>query len=556
MMQAANDVADLPTTLTSDQERALARCWFDLSDLGNAKRLVDQAGGMLRWLPDDKCWIAFDGRRWSIEEGEQRARAFTHAVAEGIRAERNALSSIKDDARQLSERFGAWCTPDLAQARVIALHGWASDSGNASRSNGMLAQAKGLAELNARMVDFDTDPYAYHVANGTIRFGQPDGPDGPWAWKFEPGHAAADMFTRQAAFIFDAGAACPHWEKRLIELHDDPAQRTAIQRIYGMGLTQLISDQAFYVYQGGGNDGKSMTNEVVGAGHGEAGEGGYFRQSAPQVFLESGSQKEASAHQSAVVRLAGDIRLVVCDEPPKRATWDGNRIKQVTGSKITARGHNAKTEITFTPHFQLIVECNGLPKMPGDDRGFRRRFKLYPWLKTYGKTQGLVDEDPAIVKARLLGELPGILNWMIAGAVDWLNERKIPEPMMAKRATESFWDDTSPMGSWLKDCCDLSDPDARVGATELYQHFRAYRIAAGDKEDRIMGQTSFGNRLNDLQIYGDKNGRGTIDRLGIRLLAPGEARVDDAPAEGSAAPSGYQGEVPGDENWRPFDDEL
>lgn len=532
-------------------EDVLARCWLDLSDLGNAERLIRLADGHLLWLAEEKAWIAFDGRRWSIEDGEMYARALTHAVARGIRAEATALREIEGDAVRLSERFGPWCTPELAAARKTALFAWSSDSGNASRSNGMLAQAKGLPAMNARLSDFDTDACAYHCANGALRFGQPDGPDGPWAWRFEPGHRAADKFTRMANFLFDPAATCPHWDRRLVELHDDPTQRIAIQRIYGMGLTQLISDQAFYVFQGGGNDGKSMTNEVVGEGHGEAGEGGYFRQSAPQVFLESGSQKEASAHQSAVVRLSGDIRLVVCDEPPQRAVWDANRIKQVTGSKVTARGHNARTEITFAPHWQLIVECNTLPRMPGDDRGFRRRFKLYPWLKTYGKTEGLTDEDPAIVKARLIGELSGILNWMIEGAIQWLNERSIPEPAMAKRATESFWDDTSPMGSWLKACCDLSDPEARTGATELYQHFRQYRLDAGDKEDKIMGQTAFGKRLNDLQIYGEKNGKGTIERIGIRLVggggAAGEA-PDAAPDEGNWRPFGA-------DDWNPLDED-
>ena len=515
-----------------DQEcsRALTRCWFDLSDLGNAKRLVDHADGMLRWLAEEKAWVAFDGRRWSLEEGEQRARAFTHAVAEGVRAEARALGQIGEDAVKLSEQFGGWCSPELAKARKVALFGWSSDSGNAARANGMLAQAKGLAELNAKISDFDIDPYAYHVENGVIRFGQPDGPDGAWQWRFQKGHRAEDMFMAIANVAFDPDARCPHWEKRLVELHDDPVQRSAIQRIYGMGLTQLISDQAFYVFQGGGNDGKSMGNEIMGELHGPD----YFKQSAPQVFLESGSQKEASAHQSAVVRLAGDVRLVVADEPPKRSTWDANRIKQVTGSKVTARGHNSRTEITFTPHWQLIIECNGLPRMPGDDRGFRRRFKLYPWLKTYGKTAGLTDVDPAIVRERLLAERPGILNWMITGAVEWLNERHIPEPMMAKRATASFWEVTSALGSWLEDCCDLSDPDARTGATILYKHFKQYRTDAGDKEDRIMGQTGFGNKLNDLQIYGDKNGKGLVERVGIRLRDIGEDRGAAAPAAGGA----------------------
>jgi phage/plasmid-associated DNA primase len=151
------------------------------------------------------------------------------------------------------------------------------------------------------------------------------------------------------------GAACPQWRARLDLLHRDPVARVAIQRIYGMTLTALVSDQAFYVFQGKGGDGKSMTNSIVADLQGD-----YFRSTSPQTFLE-GKQRNASDHQSDIVRLRGDIRLVVCDEPKARSVWNGERIKQVTGSLITARAPNAVEEITFKPHWKLICECNPLP---------------------------------------------------------------------------------------------------------------------------------------------------------------------------------------------------
>ena len=71
-----------------------------------------------------------------------------------------------------------------------------------------------------------------------------------------------------------------------------------------------------------------------------------------------------------------------------------------------------------------------MPKPPSDDRGFQRRFKLYPWVVQFGVTPGVPDEPVDVVKGRLLGELSGILNWMIEGAIDWLNERKVPKPCL------------------------------------------------------------------------------------------------------------------------------
>ena len=133
--------------------RALARCWNDLSDLGNAKRLLDHAQGRLKYLPDEKAWIAFDAVKWTSHEsleGERIAREYTQSVAEGVKREARALAAVPDG--QLSEVFGAWCTSEIAKARKIALFNWATDSGNSSRASGMLAQAKGMAAFAARLM--------------------------------------------------------------------------------------------------------------------------------------------------------------------------------------------------------------------------------------------------------------------------------------------------------------------------------------------------------------------------------------------------------------------
>jgi P4 family phage/plasmid primase-like protien len=317
---------------------------------------------------------------------------------------------------------------------------------------------------------------------------------------------------------FAQGADCPQWRDRIDFLHHDPVARDAIQRIYGMTLTALISDQAFYLFQGKGGDGKSMTNSVVADLQGD-----YFRSTSPQTFLE-GKQRNASDHQSDIVRLRGDIRMVVFDEPPKRAVWNGERIKQVTGSLITARAPNAVEEITYRPHWKLIGECNTLPRAPSDDRGFRRRFKLYPWTVQYGVTAGADERPEHIVRAELLAEKAGILNWMIEGAIAWLDEQVIPEPEMSRRALSSYWASGSAMSEWIEARCDLTDPEAQSGATALYEDFRRYCTEVrGDKDEAVPSQTTFGRALTEAQIYNDKDGGGRKVRIGIRLRGVGEA---------------------------------
>ena len=506
----------------------LQRSKLLMNDAGNARRLFDAAEGCLLWLADANggkgAWIAFDGVRWSMDEGPARSLAFAQKAALAIIDEAAALRDA--EPAELSEVFGPKFTREMADKRLGELYGWAVKSGDMAKINGMLGAFKGLRDgeegafvAQAWMRDFDADAFAYHCSNGTLRFFQ--NAAGVWEHRFEAGHRARDLFMQVASVAYDKGAKPTEWAKRLEVMHADPVQRTAIQRIYGMTLTQLISDQAFYIFQGKGQDGKSVTNDIVVKLHGV-----YARRADPKTFLEGPSQASAS-HQSDIVRLAGDIRLVVSDEPKKGSTFDGQRIKQATGSEMIARGAHATTELSFVPHWQLIFECNHVPKPPSDDRGFRRRFKLYPWVVQFGVTPGVEDEPVDVVKGRLLGELSGILNWMIVGAVEWLNERVIPQPAASAAATASFWDVSSALGEFIEQCCDVTVPDARTEATPLYQAFRQFCIDRGDKEDRIMTQTTFGRALNDAQIYAVANhATKKKERVGIALKAVGDSALD------------------------------
>lgn len=538
------DDAPAPPATAGAGDPLLLRSKWPLNDHGNAKRFAELARGRLRFCGEigrQGDWLWFDGVRWTAHDGGARARAVALAVAEGLLDEARALKLA--DMAMVKAAYGGRFDEEHRDKRVIELFAWGMKTGNSDRTSGMMKQAQGLTDddgrftLRASLDEFDTDIFAYHCLNGTLRF--VEGDDG-WSAKFTKGHRPEDMFMQVAGVAFDPKATCVKWRDRIDELHDDPVARTALQRIYGMTLTGLISDQRFYIFQGKGGDGKSMTNIVIGWMHGD-----YFRSASPKTFLQSRIDRGGSEHQADIVRLRGDIRLVVCDEPKKGSTWDGERIKQATGSKITARAPNAIEDITFTPRWQLIFECNPLPNAPSDDRGFRRRFGLFPWLKAYGVTPGLVDEQPHIVEARLKAEASGILNWMIEGTLDWLRTGEVPEPELARIAASSFWSTGSALADWLESHCDISDPTAHVGATDLYENFRQFCLDRGDQADAIMKQTTFGKQLTEAQFYVDRDkGTGRKVRVGIKLKGGDLASpVDGEPGPFDGDPDAWRARV-------------
>ena len=514
----------------------LQLAWYECNDFGNGRRLAELSRGLLKWV-DDKFWCAFDGQRWSEREGQFRARALAHEVAQHIHEEAAALGQLvgdpeKPDARALAERFGDWCTPERAMDRLTMLHKHAIRSGNATQTDAMLKQARDMASMRAWSEDFDTDPLAYNVQNGTLRFRQGD--DGRWRAAFQDGHDPTDMLRQIADVAYDPDARCPQWIERLELVQPDAEQRAAFARMYGQTLTGLTDCEEFYVHKGRGGDGKTKTHEIIAALHGD-----YYRHSPVKTFLQASFQKSGSEHRSDLVRLAGDIRMVLCDEPPPRTTWDGEILKQATGGGyITARGSGARDEITFRPRWKLFVEINPSPSMPGDDKGFRRRFRLVLWPVDLSKTPDGF-EPPEQLRRRLMEEAPGILNWMIAGCLEWLADRRVPISQTESDALADFWAQSSPFGEWLDEECDLTDRDAMTGSTLLREAFLAHMERNDVDEDtrKRWSATRFGKELTNRQIIGVKDRRGLKVRKGIKLRAADPLGLGDEhglPAAGSA----------------------
>lgn len=508
--------------------------WFEMNDLGNAERLKARSGGLLRYVSKEEggYWIAYDGKRWNRAEGLKRATQLAHEVARSIRDEVAALGEQIRKGRLpdgMVKAVGEESAKALAQEKLKALHAWAIKSGNAAQTRGMLAQASDEMVIDEKA--FDTDPLALNVENGTLRFVK--GGDGRWTVRFSE-HNPDDFITRLAAMRFDAEARCPAWTDRLELIQPDEDQRAQLQVLMGYALTGLTSDQQFYLQQGPGGDGKSATWSTFTKLMGD-----YHRRAKVQSFLE-GPQRSGSDHSSDIARLSGDVRLVTCSEPPKRAAWNANVLKEATGSDTMTARPLREAEIEFTPHWKLVVECNGLPRVPVSDDGFWRRVRVIQWPFQFLK-QGVAPEQPHVLQARLLGEGPGILNWAIAGVLRWLEEGRVPESRTTKRATAEYRRSSDPFDEWYLDRCVTNDRSERALAKELYEDFKLFCEKSG--LEKVMAQKSFGLKLAEKQHERHKS-QGVIWRIGIRLKTQGERdaaeRAEEAEdqAAGVAVPAG------------------
>lgn len=496
--------------------------WYELSDLGNAHRLRDLARGRLLWVEDH--WRAYDDKRWSREDGKRLAQRLAHDVAR----------HIPDEAKALTEALDAMERPDEATVeryneRIAALYKHGVQSGNTAKTAGMLAQAQ--SELYAVRDDFDTDPLCLNLQNGTVRFVQAD--EGRWHARFSP-HDPADMLSRIAEVAYDPDAEAPLWRTHMDTVLPSAEVRSFFQQCVGYGATGEIREQAIFLLQGKGGDGKSTTMNVLRELLGT-----YGSNADVQTFM-AGAQRSGGEASPDLARLAGDSRMVSTGEPRPGGALDEGRIKAITGgAAITARElHGAPFE--YVPRFKVFFECNRKPRISGDDDGIWRRV-IVIWFPHQFKGSAA----DKMAQRRLLSEGPGVLNWVIEGTLSWLNAGTLEPPVAVQEAIDDYRRAANPFGEWFVERVDTRDHSARAEAKALYDSYKAWceENAVGDRE--IMSSTAFGRALSDKQLPKMKGANGRVLRKGARLRGDdelfgyGDRDVQEGgnPSPGASGPS-------------------
>lgn len=465
------------------------------NDAGNAVRLAERHADRLLWNPAEG-WLGWAGTHWSAEEGASLALECARDTAQAINAE--ALS-LGQDIEQ-AEAKGDVDRQKWLKARAVELRKWAVASGNLSKCQAMLAMAEG--RFRARLEALDPDLLALNVQNGTLRLrlDTRDGKRLPEV-RLDP-HDPRDRITRIADVAFDAEAEALRWEAHLETCLPDVEVREFFQAVMGYAAFGETSEQAIFILQGKGGDGKSTTMNVL-----RRVLGGYADASDIKTFLDQGARSGADASPD-LARLAGDRRLVVATEPPRGSRLNESIIKQVTGGSPMVARHLNRDPFEFQPRLKLIIECNARPKVSGSDDGIWRRIVPILWEVQIPKEQ--MDRG---LEEKLFAERAGILNWLLRGAMRWKVEGLKP-PAAVQAAADDYRRSSNVFAEWFRERLEL-DKQALTLAKDFYEDYSAW---CADQGYEPMKQAAFGTALGDHQIIvAKKDGRGRKVRRGARI---------------------------------------
>jgi putative DNA primase/helicase len=443
-----------------------------MTDTGNAERFVGQWHDRLRYVPQLKSWLLWDGSGWQLDK---RGHVFEQAKQTAL------LISAEAEAIREAEA-----------AKAMKKHG--RNSLNRRKLIDMIETASTVPRIQIDLKLIDADKMLLGVANGVVNLAggifRPIKPD--------------DYVTKRADVEFDETAGCPVFEQFIRRIFGEDDELIAfVQRAMGYTLTGRVDEQCLFFLHGSGANGKStFLNALRGI------LGDYAVYTAPETLMPRvGSGASPS---SDLARLRG-ARLVLSNEVEEGAYMAENLVKQVTGGDPIVARYLHKEFFEFEPQLKLWIAGNHLPVVRGNDEGIWRRIKLIPFNVTIPEKE----RDPDLLR-KLRLERAGILNWMIKGCLEW-QKLGLHAPTIVTTAVRDYRGDMDIIGQWLEDECVVSK-EAFVRAQQLYENYRNWAEQGGY---RPMSQNAFSRKIETRGVTKRRTASGRVyEGIALRAILP------------------------------------
>lgn len=425
------------------------------TDLGNSLRFARLFGERCRYAEDVERWYVWDGRRWVPDRAGLRVVDLTKHVIDDLRRQAFLDEAHRDE----------WLR-----------HANASESLRARKA--MIDGARSEPIVRTTSEVFDVDPDLLVVRNGTVdlrsgelRESRPE-----------------DLNSQLADVEYQPEATHERWSShvRLLCGGDDELVRY-LARAVGYTLTGDVGARAFFFLEGTGSNGKNAFIEPIMQLMGS------YAQTASPALL-TGSEEQ---HPALLADLLG-ARLIFVDETRRGRPLNVERVKALTGSKLIKAAYKHKDYFEFDARFKLWIAGNGTPKVQDDSDGVWTRLHR---VVCHGKVQPehRVDRYGDVLYRE---EASGILNWALAGLLDW-RTRGLAVPASVVADVEEYRHDENYERQFLDEQLIITgDPADRLPTAELFLMYDAWCDASGIRRFDRKNKVHLARSISSLELDG------------------------------------------------------
>lgn len=307
-------------------------------------------------------------------------------------------------------------------------------------------------------------------------------------------HTPRYFCTACLPYVYDPGARCPIWETTIKEIFSADADLVRLLQLwFGYLLRPDLREQKFLLCVGDGANGKNVVMEIARAMVGP--------ENCSSVPLSQfGDRFALGPTLGKIVNLTSESSHIIEEQAE-------NVLKSyVSGDPFTFE-RKFREPVHAVPTAKLMIATNALPRFNDRTLGVWRRILLLPFDRTFSER-----EQVKGLAALIIGEeMPGILNWAIAGLHELNRAGGFSMPAKCGDLLEDYRRDSDPSRAFLLENYTYSPDAYGVLADQLYRSYVAFCEANGY---RPVGSRLFGRQVHRIfpQIDRTRKGRGA-DRV-------------------------------------------
>jgi putative DNA primase/helicase len=460
----------------------------NLTELGNARRLVARFGDQVRYSKAHGGWFQWDGVRWRPDQ----------------------TGSIWRLAKDVVRLLGAEAASTIFDRRRQAILRWALKSEERKSIAAMIDLAWSEPGIALMPDDFDRDPWLLNTPSGTVDLRCGD---------MRP-HDQADLLSKMTSVPFDPAAKCSKWLAALRKSFKENEGLIAyVQRALGYSLTGNAGEHCLFLCYGTGRNGK---NTILDTAHAILGD--YATVSDPRIFRASNMRD----HPAGLADLMGR-RFVPTSEIEEGERLAESLVKRVTGDKVIKARFMRQNWFEFPVLFKVWLLCNDKPEIRGRDEGIWSRIRMIPFDVVIEERERIKNYSDILVRE----EGPGILNWLVEGCLQW-QQQGLNEPKEVVNAGQAYRSEQDLVKQFVDECCDSFldmphiQPAPRERVHALYDSYVKWCQRSGEKD--VLTSRKFGLALTPLGYKPDE-GNSVRYRLGL-LLKKAETPVGKSARKG------------------------
>jgi putative DNA primase/helicase len=420
---------------------------FELSDVGNAQRLMKRIQGTFHYLNEEKTVIHWNGLKWVPDKTGALMREYVLMM-------HDELAKARRRGDEVQEKYWVRC-------------------GNMPRINGSLGALHAEPGFQISTAELNRDRHLVGVENGMYDLK---------THELKPVEQDR-LMTRSLGTVYDPNATCPEFEGFMAKVLPEPQMRSYVQRALGYSLLGDADQRSLFLICGPSGTGKSTLMATMELLFGEYGT------TAPSGTLRA-TGRESSTPSNDLHTLMGK-RFVSTSETNEHTAYNEDLIKRLTGrDKISSRRLYQEFQ-EWSPRCTIWLATNHPPRFSSDDDAIWRRAKIVPFHTV------LLDENeiPDFAHNVLANELPGIFNWLLAGLKQY-QAHGLQEPDSVKEMIREVRLQSDPVSRFMEDRISegmlVQGEGARVRTTQLYAMYAEWAKLVGE---RALGNRRFINRM-------------------------------------------------------------